>query len=288
MAFETEQGNVTRRDAAISALAAPAFVESAKALAHGHIENFPADVNAIKFNKEGSFIAEIQSAEAGSYTFDEGDEYSEDSELCTAQTYVHIWKPTVQAERFTSGRLSDDRMAAKQGSALARKFDATWLALFTGFTNAVTCESVATKDKLLDAQYTVHNALNLDERLHVVLGRKARNELRKEITNITAPAFSNEFMLQLVSRRPSAAGYVGDFADMGVFNTSGIPTSGGDNVQLVFHPMWAFGIGLDANGVYSRGVFKASEGLYTELSSWMFGNVIEWHDAAGCKYLSDS
>lgn len=285
MAFETEMGNVTKPDAAISAIAAPAFVESSKALQHGYIIQLPS-IQTVKFNKDGSFTAEIQT-ESGAYTFDSGDEFSQSAVSCTAQTYLHITKPTVQAERFTDGQFDDAKRAKLQGEALARKFDATFFALFSSITNTVTASTILTKDNLIDAQYTVHNAMNMDRKLNVMLARKGRNEIRKELTNTTASAFTLDVNLQLFNGSISPAGYVGEFSDMSVYNTSGLPTTGSDNVQAVYDPQYAFGIAIDQM-IRTRSVFVASGGMWTEIASWMFANACLWNDTAACKLRSDS
>ena len=286
MAFETEQGNVTKVDAAISALAAPAFVESSKALAHCAVDTF-ADNNATKrYSQEGKFEAGTL-AESAAYTFDADDEYTETHTDVTAQTYAHIWKPTVQAERFSADRLAPGKMSALQGEALARAVDSTWLALFSGLSTVVTAASTLTKDDLLDAQYTVHSALKRDDRLHVVIDRKGRNEIRKELTSISADAFSRGENLRLVEGGIQPNGLVGEFVDMFVFNTSGLPTDTGDDVGAVFHPDYAWALPIDQT-IRTRSVFKGSDGLVTEVASWLFANVIEWIDAAGVQLRSDT
>lgn len=288
MAFETERGNVTRVDAEISAVAAPAFVEKSKALAHCAKDIFPANNDVKRFSKDGSFVAGTL-AESSPYTFDSGDEFVESSVDVTAQTYVHIYKPTVQAERFASDRANPAKLGPKQGEALARALDATWLALISSFTSntAIDAGAAMTKDALLDAQVAVHSALNLDEQLHVIMSRAHRNEIRKELTNTTATAFSQSMMLQTVVQKISPQGFVGEFSDMLVFNTSGLPTSGGDTLGLTFHPLYAFCMAYDPT-VYSRGQFQASGGLFTELASWMFANVAEFVDAAGVITKADT
>ncbi len=282
MAFETEQGNVTKTDASLSSLIAPAFVEKAKALGHCAIDYWAANNSTLRASQEGSFTGEIQSTEStGTYTFDSGDEYSETDTDLTAQTYWHIYKPTVQAERFSSKVLA--KAPALQADALARKVDATWLALITGFTNTVEAAGASlSKDDLLDAQYTVHAALNSDDTLHIVTNRAMRTELRKEVTDTSASAFSKEVMLQMATRKVNPQGFYGEFCDMLMFNTSGLPQDSTDDIAACFHPSYAFFLGLDPT-VYTRAQFVASNGLYTEVASWMFANVGEWIDDAGCQ-----
>lgn len=287
MAYETERGNVTRVDAEISSIAAPAFVEASKALAHVALQTFGSN-DVERFSQEGSFTAGTLSESAG-YSYDAGDEYSETDTDVTAQTYAHIWKPTVQAERFAADRLNPVKMGAKQADAISRAVDGTWLALFSGFTGntAIDAGTAMDKDSLLDAQVTVHKALNRDDELHVVMSRDQRNDIRKELTDTEASAFTREAMLQTVMRPIQPNGYVGDFSDMKIFNTSGLPTSGGDTLGLCFHPNYAFAMAYDPT-FYTRSVFAGSSGLFTEVATWLFGNVDEWIDAAGCVVKADT
>lgn len=285
MAYETESGNFTKPDVSISAVAAPAFVEKAKVLAQGYVQNFQG-ISTIKFNKDGSVSAAVV-AESGGYTFDSGDEITQGYTSCSAQKHLVISKPTVEAERFSNGQFSYADLGAKQGEALARSLDAVWIALFPSITNLVTATSTLTKDDLLDAQYTVHDATKLDDRLHVMIARKGRNEIRKELTSISASAFSSPNMLSLVDQPIQANGLVGEFSDMLVFNSSGFATTGGDNQQAVYHPQLAFGIGIDTQ-VYTRSSFVASGGMWTEVASWLFANVVLWNDSAACELRSDS
>lgn len=285
MAFETEMGNVTKPDVTISAIAAPAFVEAAKSLAQCYIYNLQ-NLSAVKFNKDGSFIAE-QLTESTAYSYDSGDEFTQSAVSCTALTLGHIFKPSIQSERFSDGQASLEKLGRLQAEAIARKIDAIWIALFSSITNGVTATSTLTKDDLLTAQYTVHNAMNMDKRLQVMLHRKGRQEIRKELTSITASAFTNPAFLGLAGGPISPNGLVGEFADMLVFNTSGHPTTGGDNIQAVYDPEYAFGMAIDQT-IYTRSVFKASEGFFTEAASWLFANACIWNDTAACKLRSDS
>lgn len=286
MSYETEQGNVSKADAVISAIASPAFVESSKALAQGKVLEFPSNNAVLKFNKDGSFVAEI-TAESGTYSFDAGDEFSQTAVTCTAQKYTHIWKPTVEAERFSGDQIGLDKAGKLSGEALARKFDSTFIAQFPSITNLVTATADLTKDDLLDAQYTVHSAMNMDRRLHAMINRKARNAIRKELTSVTASAFSNLEMLSLVNQQIQPNGLVGEFADIMIFNTSGFTATGGDDQQCVYDPEYAFGIGVDSR-VYSRSVFKASEGFFTEVATYMFMATCIWNNTAACELRSDT
>lgn len=285
MAFETEHGNVTKPDATISAFAAEAFVEVAKAPAHCRVVQL-ANLSTVKFNKDGSFVAGTVT-ESGAYSYDAGDEFTQTSVPISALTFGHIYKPTIQAERFGDGQMDLQKLGRLQAEALARAIDAVWLTLFGSITNTITATSTLTKDNLIDSQYTVHNAMNRDNRLHVMLARKGRNEIRKEITSISADAFSQPGMTQLFDRSIQPNGLVGEFSDMLVFNTSGLPTTGGDNQQAVYDPQLAFGMVLDSQ-VYTRSVFVASGGFFTENGSWVFANVGIYNQEAACKLRSDS
>lgn len=288
MDYTTEAGNVTKVDASISAKAAPAFVEKAMALAHGTVDYFSDNNSTLRFSQEGDFTAEIV-AESSAYTLDAGDEYVETDTDVTAQTYVHIYAPTVQAERFSKDRINPSKLGPKQAGALARKLDETWANLFTGFTGntAIDMGSVATLDGILDGQVAVHKATKQDTRLHYVFSRDQRTDILKEVKDANAAAFGSEIFLQGLWRKPEPNGLVGEYRDVLFFNKSGLPTSGGDTIGLLFDPEYAFAFGIDPT-IYTRSVFKGSTALATEIASWMFANVAEWIDTCGVQMKVDT
>ena len=287
MANETELTNFVTIGNMVSALASPALVNASICMNLAHIEQFPDNTASIKFRKNGSLVAETV-AESAAYTFSASSELTDTSITCTAVKWAVVSKLTAEALRFGTGAASLPRMAQEQGEALARLYDATMVALFTGFSVGVTAATILTKDNVLDAQYNVYDGKTPPGRLVAVLDYKGANELRKEITSITASAWSNPAMLGIVNNNPKQNNLIGELAGIDIYQTSGLPTSGGDDVAAVFHPQWAFCSGISGAIQTDVSPFKASDGFWYEISSYMFADVKEWNDRAGCKLLSDT
>lgn len=289
MAFETEVANFTTVGNAISALISPAFVEKTLYLNLVHAEDFPRDTNVIKFRKSGNLVAETL-GESTAYTYSSNSELTDAAISCTAQKGVVVSKMTVEALRFGTAAADLPRLARLQAEALARLFDTTAVALHSGIANGVTAATTLTKDNILDAAYTVRSSMkgaNDGGRLAGVFGYKGVNEVRKELTSISASAFSNESMLSLVGA-PKANGLAGELAGVEIYEFSGLPTTGGDDIACIFHPRYCFAAGLGGEFQTDISKLNASGGFYYEISTYFFYNVVEWNDTAGCRVRSDS
>lgn len=287
MANETELSNFITVGNMVSGLASPALVNASIGMNLVHIEQFPDNTNVIKFRKNGSLTAETL-AESTAYSFSGSSELTDSSISCTAVKWAVVSKITAEALRFGTGAASLPRLAQEQGEALARLFDATMLALFSGFSQVVTASSTLTKDNVLDAQYNVYDGKTPPGRLVAVLDYKGANELRKEITSITASAWSNPAMLGIVNNNPKQNNLIGELAGIDIYQTSGLPTTGGDDIGAVFHPQWAFCCGIGGAIETNVSPFKASEGFWYEISSHMFCDIKEWNDRAGSGLRSDT
>lgn len=289
MANETELSNFVTVGNAISALVSPAFVKASIGLNLVHAEDFPSDTNTIKFRKSGSLVAETL-AESTAYTKSSNSELTDSSVSCTAEKGVIATEITVEALRFGTAAANFERLANEHGLALARLFDSSLLTLFSSVSGAVTATTTLTKDNLLDAAYTVRSAMKGAHgggRLAGVFDYKGVNEIRKELTSISASAFSNLSMLSLVST-PQANGLAGEFAGIEIYETDGLPTDSGDDVACVFHPMFAFAAGLGGEFQTMVNFKDASGGYLYEVSSYFFYKVIEWNDTAACRVKSDT
>lgn len=287
MANETELSNVTTVGNAISALMSPAFKEAAIMPNLIHMETFRNNTNVIKFRKSGDLTAATL-AESTAYTFSASSELTDSSVSCTAVKGVVMSKITQEALRFGGGQADTSRIAAEQGRAIARLFDDTALALFSGFSTQVTASSILTVAKMLEAQYRVYNGnVPVDGRLTAVLDYKGAHEIRAEIAASSASAYVNPAFLDILNGTPQANNYVGNVVGIDVFQSIGLPTSASDDVALVFNPRWAFCAGV--GGAFETEIArKLSEGLYYEVASWMFFDIKEWNDAAGVGLLSDT
>lgn len=289
MAYETELSNLVTIGNAISALASPALVKAAIGLGLVHAETFSTDTNVIKFRKNGNVVAETL-AESTAYTPSASSELTDSSITCTAVKAVVASKLSVEALRFGTSAASLERLAQEHGYALGRAFDAALLALFTGFSTGITATTVLTKDNLLDAAYNVRAGMKGagGGKLVGVFDYKGVNEIRKELTSISASAFSNPSLLQLVEKIPEPSALAGEFAGIEIYETDGLGTSGGDDIGAVFHPEYAFCAGLGGDVKTAVQFLGGSGGFVYEISSHFFYDVKEWNDAAGCKVLSDT
>lgn len=286
MANETELSNFVIRANEVSAAIAPAFVDASVCMNLVYAETCSDSSNVIKFRKSGSLTAAAL-AESAPYTFPASSELTDSSVTATASKAALVSKLTVEAMRFGTPAASIARIAEEQGRALARLFDDTVIALFAGFSQNVTAASTLTKDTLLDGQYTIFSGGTPPGRLVFVGDYKGVNELGKEVTSTTASAFTNPNFLQLVGQ-PKANNYKGSIADIDVYQTSGLATTGGDDRAGLFDPRYAFCCAL--GGAFESHVsdLKASEGFWKEISSWVYFDVKEWNDLAGCEIRSDT
>lgn len=286
MANETELSNFIIKANEISAAIAPAFVDASVCMNLVHAETCSPDSNVIKFRKSGSLTAATL-AESTAYTYSASSELTDTSITATAVKAAVVSKLTVEAQRFGTSLASLDRLAAEQGRALARLFDDTVIALFTGFSQLVTATSTLTVDNLLDAQYTIFSGGTPPGRLCFVGHYKGVNELGKVALNTNASAFTNPNFLDLIGQ-PKANNFKGSIADIDVYQTSGHATTGGDNRQAMFHPDLAFCCALGGAFQTAISPLLISTGFWTEVGSYFFFDVKEWNDLAGVEVRSDS
>lgn len=288
MANETILSGFVGIGNAISALMSPAFVNASVGLNLVTTETFADSSNVLKFRKSGALTAEAL-AEATAYTYSSSSVLTDASVSLTASKGVVASKVTVEALRFGTGAANLPRVATEHGEALARLFDTSWFALFSSITNAVTAATTLTKDNLLDAVYNIQSSMKGAQsgRLAAVLHWKGKNEIEKELTSISAPAFSNPRLIEMVGAVPQPNGFVGTFGIVDVYASTGMPTASSDNVQCVFHPMYAFAAGLGGSFETQVDPPNATNGYVHEVSSWMFYSVGIWNNTAACKLASD-
>jgi hypothetical protein len=286
MAFETELGNVVTPTDVISDRISAPLVQAVVATPLIYTEDLPVGTNKKKFRKEGSLTAETI-AESADYTFSASSEYTETSVLSTAAKSVCISKATVEMQQFAE-TMSLGKLADAQGKALARAMDAKILALTSGLSQVVTATNVLTVNDVLQALYLVQSSTAgvSGGKLRAIIDFKGANELRKEIISSGAAAFSQESMTTLLAGIQQLNGFVGSLPGVDLFQSSGLPTTGGDDIAAVFDPDLCFAgvVGV----VDNRSAWKGSEGLFDELTGWIFNDFVEWNDLAGCGLRSDT
>jgi hypothetical protein len=291
MAYETERGNFIGIGNAVHSVLSPAFTNTTLMLNLATLVEQPVNAITKKLPIAGVLVAEDKS-ESASVTFDGDNELTDTAVTLTWGKGVAVSKNTVEAQEFTASP-SDSSIArhlAEQGAALATLIDVSALGLFSSVTNSVTASTTLTKNNLLDAEYTVRAAMKgaaNGQKLAGVFDYKGINEIKKEITSITASAFSNDSLLSLIAGVPQANGLVGNFSGIELYHTSGLPTSGGDDVANVFHPRWGLAIGTGRQ-FYTNVTFVGSGGFWDEISTYYFYEVALYRDTANCKVLSDT
>lgn len=291
MANETELGNFIIVGNALSAVMGKAFVNGAQGLPLVHAEPFPDNTNVIKATIAGTLTAETV-AESTDYTYSSSSELTDTSVSCTAKKTVLGTKITVEAARFAGAASRLDRIANEHGNAHARLFDADLKALFSSIATGVTATTVLTKDNIIDARYNVVAAMKgaFSGRLVGMFDYKGVSEIQKELSSISATAFGNMEMLGVLGMPNPANGYAGNVIGVDIYQTDGLPTSGGDDVACVWDPSACWFAGVDGREGLNNSLKDpaAINGLSTEILTWTFFKIVEWRDTAGCRVLSDT
>lgn len=284
MANETELANFATKTDDISDGVSAALVKHNVFVPLIYKEDLPEGTATKEARKGGSLTSEAV-AESGSYSFSGSSEYTETSVTATAAKEVVISKVTVEALRFSGS--DPQKVIDEQAMAIARGLDDDGLALSTGASSSVTATDILTVDDILEAIWTVRAARGGNEKLVGLFDAKGLKEAVKELFNSGAAAMAQPGLTTLLGDGIAENGYVGDLPGCALYHADGLPTSGGDDVAMVFNPNIAF-FGMYDTGVNTMSAWKGSEGLYWEITSYIFSKVVEWNDAAICKVLSDT
>lgn len=284
----TELGNSVTLGNLLSKAGSPALVKGNVMMNHMYTEDLPTQTNVKKFVKLGSLTGAVL-AEATALAPDSNGELTDTSVSATAAKTVVVSGASVELEQF--GTIDLARIAREQFSAIARAVDTDGLAMAAGLTNSVTSTTVMTVDDIMLGKFNIHNSNcpNPEVTLTAILGPRAVYNLQKDIIQSGASAWSNPAMLGVFQGSGvKANGYVGSIPGIcDVYQTTGFSTSGGDDVQMIIHPMWCLA-GMFAAAPQTWIRQKGAEGFYTEVASFYFYDIIEWNDVCGTKLLSDT
>ena len=291
MANEQTLSNFVTIGNAVSSLISPAFVNATQFWPLVYKQLCPGSTNLVKFRKSGSLVAEAI-AEAAAYTFSANSVIADTSVTSTVTKKMVANRLTVEAARFGSDVGADaSRIAAEMGRALGRLFDADAKALSVGFSTLVTATTVLTKDTLLDALYNLYNGMKggWSGKAVFVGDYKGVNEIRKELSSITASAFANKELLGVFDMPTTTNQYAGNFAGIDVYQTDGFATTGGDDRAMLFDPAYAMATGIDKEGitVTVQAPFTGTN-MTTEFAAYAMWNLVEWNDLAGIEVRSDT
>lgn len=291
MSYETELANLITKGNAVSSLMGEAFVNGSQGLSLVTTEIFPDDTNTIKCPISGYLVAETV-AESTDYTYSANSELTDTSVSCVAKKSVLGTKITVEAARFAGGMARLERIAAEHGRAHARLFDADLKALFASIATTVTASTTLVINNLIDARYNIVSAEKgaFSGKLVGMFDFKGIMELQKEIMATTASAFGNMELLGILGKPQPASGFAGSLMGIDLYQTDGLPTTGGDDQACVWDPMQCFHAGVDGRNGLNNTLKDPSaiNGLSTEVLTWTFFKVIERRDLAGCMVRSDT
>ena len=286
MANETELANITHATDVASPIFSRALLEQVKVLPFVNDMGMPTNTNTMLVGKEGSVTAEAGS-ESTAYTFSANSEYTETEVSLTAVRTEVVIKNTVESQKFGGRSGSNDFMAMKAGEAIGRKLDGDVKTLFSGFSSSETATSTLTNTEIIDSGTTVRAALADDGVLVTFLDYKGIGELQIVQSASQAAIYANPNIPNLVRGYNGASGYVGEFSGLQLYATSGLPTDTGDDVGLTFNPRLAF-VGIYDSAPVIDVIKVRSGGFWDEVSAYIFSDVAEWNDGAGCKVLSDT
>lgn len=238
------------------------------------------------FYKEGTLTAAL-AAESNPVPINANGELTRSNITSTAAKAVVSSGITVEAERFTD--LDLPTVANAQGSAIGRYVDNDALSMFGSLSQVVTAAAGLTIDDIMLAELAIRQAEvpNKEVPLAVVLAHKGYYNIKKEIMQSGATVWGNPQFVDLIQGPAQPNNFVGSLPGLNFYSTSGHATSGGDNIQAVFHPLWTFVAQLDDAPTLAS-AFKGTEGLYTEAVTYYFYDIAEWNDVAGVQLLSDT
>lgn len=283
----TEYGNAVTIGNALGAVMAPAFVKSNCMMNLIYTEGLPVGANTKKLVKKGSMTGATL-AESTALAPDANGELTDTSVTATIAKCAVVSGLSVEAEAFTN--LTLDRIAEEHGAAIGRFVDNDALGLASGLSVSVTAASVMDIDSIMLAQFNIYNSEtpNKEVTLQCVLNPKAHYNIKKEMIQAGASAWTNQTFLDVLQSKPAQNCYVGSVPGLADFYaTTGFGTSGGDTYSMLFHPMWCFA-GCFAPAPVTWIKPKGAEGFYTEVATYFLYDVLEWNDAAGVGLLSDT
>lgn len=289
MANETVLADIGHATDEVSDGISAALVDAIRMVPLIYKENLPGDSNIKLFRKAGSLTAATIAEVAGVSP----QQYQETEITATATKTGLVSRLSVEAQTFS--RSTNQQLMMAQGNAIGRDLDGDVVDLFDAFATTVTSTSIATVDDIFDCMFNINNSNGGTGTLLVAaLGNKQINEIKKEIFSSGAAALAQPSLTTLLGDGLAENGFRGTLPGAAVYEVdTTLDTGGGDDKSLVFNPANTFA------GMYSQGVQTrvrwvgdddgaGGQGFYDEISSWVFGVVVEWNDLGGCTLSSDT
>jgi hypothetical protein len=286
MANEILTTTVNTATDVLSASISRALVNKVVCLPHVFAEDLPFGTKTKLAQKDAATGLGVVRAEAQAYTFDVEGEFNQSTVSLTAAKTVIGSKLVDEVEQFTP--INSGRIVTEHANSLARTLDNNVKALAPGFSQSVDAGAAGTIEAAMEAAFLISagNAADDGGSLVGIFDHKYIYQIRKQLVQTGAVAWSNMEMLSLLTTMESPNGYAGSIPGIDFYQVQGMPTGGGKRSGMVFNPSLAF------FGMYSPSpkvwlIQKGSEGVYTEVISWVYSQVAEWNDAAGVEVEAD-
>jgi hypothetical protein len=198
-------------------------------------------------------------------------------QLTAAKTVIST-KITEEAKQFTE--INDATVISKQSNSLARTLDNAVKVLSQGLSQNVDAGATMSAEALMEAVMLLSagNAASDMSPAVAALSPQAILHIQTQLVQSGASAWSNIQMLSLLQDLEKPNGFRGSLpGGVDVYSVNGMPDSGKSG--MVFNPELCF-FGIYGT-VQIRRKASDSQGLYDELTSFVFNQVAEWNDAAG-------
>ncbi len=288
----TEKGNVNTLSYVLSRMIAPSFQKTTVMMGLMSVENAPENTNVVRMQLGGALTASAQT-EATALAYGSGGELTDTYVDLTMAACAVTSARSEQLNRFGGQAGSLARLADEQGRAIGRYVDNDAIGLFASTSQTVTSASVMTFDDVALGQFTVFNGNcpDLEIPLVLVAGPRAFKDLGLAAAQTGGAAYGTETMLGIFREtggKPLANGYRGEvYPGVKGYMTTGFGTTGGDDRQGLFHPVWGFCGVFDSN-IIIKNAYKISEGFYDEVGSLYFYDVSEYNAAACVQMRSNT
>jgi hypothetical protein len=250
-------------------------------------ESLPVGTTVKQARKDGALGLGATVAQANNYTFGADSEFTQTKVQLTVAKSVIASKITVEAAQFTE--VDDNMVIQKQANSLGRTMDNAVKTLASGFSQVVEAGASMTAEALLEASMLISagNASEDGQGLVCFLTPKQIFQIQKQLIQSGASAWSNIAFLSLLQTLENPVGWAGGLPGVGdVYRVNGMPTGDGKTRGMVINPALAL-FGMYGSVEVER---KApnSQGLFTEITSYIFNQVAEWNDPAGVQVRSDT
>jgi hypothetical protein len=284
-----ELANTATVNKVLSKIASPALQKTPVMLNLIYAEDMP-DKQATAtrgFKKKGNLTGAAL-AESTALAIGANGERTDTVVDITAAKAVVVSGVTVENQKFGQVNLSE--YAEDAGTAIGNFVDDQIIAGFSSFTNLVTATAGLTLNDLDEGQYNIISAGTPDPSMPLTFvgHTRAMRNLKQELREAGGSAIQSERFLSIFNGSPQANGFYGSLPGYQLYHTaSGFGTTGGNNIQALFHSKWAFA-GIFDKAINTWYANKGAEGFYTEIASYFFWGAGIWNNLAGCEIQSDT